>query len=107
MISGASEDYTSSASEPSDHVEQGAVSSRNRDCPGKDVKLSNDKQVEGEIADWVVDDGEGWGLGRGTELRIIRKPRDYTHIGCYKWEYDSFKFPKNLLEILVNEWRND
>ena len=86
LISGASEDYTSSASEPSDHVEQGAVSSRNRDCLGKDVKLSNGKQVEGEIADWVVDDGEGWGLGRGTELRIIRKPGDYTHIGCYKWE---------------------
>ena len=86
LISGASEDYTSSASEPSDHVEQGAVSSRNRDCLGKDVKLSNDKQVEGEIADWVVDDGEGWELGRRTELRIIRKPGDYTHIGCYKWE---------------------
>ena len=107
MISGASEDYTSSASEPSDHVEQGAVSPRNRDCRGKDVKLTNDKQVEGEIADWVVDVGEGWGLGRRTELRIIRKPGDYTHIGCYKWEGDSLKFPKNLLEILVNEWRND
>ena len=52
----------------------------------ENVKLSNDKQVEGEIADWVVDDGEGWGLGRRTELRIIRKPGNYTHIGCYKWE---------------------
>ena len=55
----------------------------------------------------MVDVGEGWGLGRRTELRIIRKPGDYTHIGCYKWEGDSLKFPKNLLEILVNEWRND
>ena len=86
LISGASEDYTSSASEPSDHVEQGTVSSGNRDCHKEDVKLTDDKKVKGKIADWVVWDGEGWGLGRRTELRIIRKPGNYTHIGCYKWE---------------------
>lgn len=86
LISGASEDYTSSASEPSDHVEQGAVSSGNRDCHKEDVKSTDDKKVKGKIADWVVWDGEGWGLGRRTELRIIRKPGNYTHIGCYKWE---------------------
>ena len=48
LLSGASEDYTSSASEPSDLAERGTTSSRKTDSRETASKSTDDKKGKGE-----------------------------------------------------------